>query len=171
MKFTHTATIPFAADRIDVGEWLFTMSNGEFQVASRQHRGLGTFVENGVRGLISVASIGGVLMLNNYRQVEVRRGFAQLLSEQSRTYLMHIVPIPMWVRWTIWVMPETRDASTLWCMVEIMVPPLVRPMTWAIGLPWFVRRHIAEETAGFAADITRKLRGHRERRRLRRGAR
>ena len=25
---------------------------------------------------------------------------------------------------------------------------------------WFLRRHTAEEAAGYAADITRKLRGH-----------
>jgi len=171
MKFTHTATIPFAADKIDLGEWLFTMSNDEYKLASRQHRGLGTFVEKGARGMINVESIGGVLVVQHYREVEVRPGFVQLLSERSTAYVMHIVRIPMWVRWTTWVMPETRDTSTLWSMVETTMPALLQVMIWATGLPWFLRRHNAEETAGFAADITRKLRGHRERRRLKRNAR
>lgn len=171
MKFTHTAAIPFAADKIDLGEWLFTMSNEDYKLASRQHRGLGTFVEKGARGIISVESIGGVLVVQQYREVEVRRGYVQLLSQRSTAYVMHVVPVAMSVRWTTWVMPETRDTSAFSCMIEATVPAWLRAMTWATGLPWFLWRHTVEETAGFAADITRKLRGHRERRQLKRGAR
>ena len=157
MKFTHTATIPFAADKIHLGEWLFTMSDKDYQAASHQHRGMGTFVENGAKGMLNVESIGGVLLVQHYHEVRIGKSFVQLVSERSRAYVMHLVPVAIWVRWTMGITPEAADESTFSCMVETTMPGLVLLMSRATGLPGFIRRHIIEETEGFAADITRKL--------------
>jgi hypothetical protein len=159
MKFAHTATIPFAAGKIHLGEWLFTMSDEEYQAAARQHRGLGTFVENGARGMINVEAIGHVLMVQHYHEVQIGKSLVELFSERSRAYLMHVLPVPVQVRWTMSITPGIADESTFSCTVEPAMPAFLHLMSWATGVLWFIRRHTVEETAGFAADITRKLRG------------
>jgi hypothetical protein len=40
------------------------------------------------------------------------------------------------------------------------MPPVLRLPAKLTGLEYFVRKHLDEETLGFAADITRKLRTH-----------
>jgi len=120
---------------------------------------LGTFVENGARGMINVESIGGVLIVQHYREVQIGKSFVELVSERSRAYVMHVAPVPIWVRWTMSITPGTADESIFSCTVETIMPAFLQVLSRATGLPWFLRRHTVEETGGFAADITRKLQG------------
>ncbi len=156
-KFTGTTTVPFATDEIDLETWLYNMSDQEYQRVARQHRALGVFFEEGVRGMINVEVMGHALLIQHYHDVIAGKSYVELYSERSRAYLFHIVPVTVQVRWAMTVTPLERDESTFSCSVETTMPSVVQFLAHFTGVLWAVRRHVAEETLGYADDLTRKL--------------
>ena len=53
MKFTQQAVIDAPIDQVDLENWLFTLSDADYQAASRGHRAAGSFTEDGVRGTVN----------------------------------------------------------------------------------------------------------------------
>ena len=66
MKSSFRTVIDHPADRIDLAQWLSTMSDRDYQVCSRGHRAAGTFPEGGTFGMVNVESIGGHLLIQHY---------------------------------------------------------------------------------------------------------
>jgi hypothetical protein len=158
MKFTHEAVINAPVDQVDLEEWLFTLSDSDYQAAARGHRAAGTFTEDGVRGSVNVESMGGTLMVQHYHEVSAEPTRVEMLSKRTRAYVMHLLPVHFQVRWTMTATPRTSDTTTFSCTVEIEMPRLVRFAAALIGAAYFVRKHVEEEAPNFAADIERKLR-------------
>jgi hypothetical protein len=73
-------------------------------------------------------------------------------------YLLHLIPVAASVRWLLTVTSTTASASEFTCTVEVQLHPILRPMSRLMALGTFLKRHVDEETGGFAADITRKCR-------------
>ena len=143
-------------DAVDLEEWIFQLSDADYRAASPQHRAAGATRAGGVRGSINVESIGGALIIQHYREVAAdARGF-ELLSEHSRAYLFHVAPVRAQVRWTMAVEPGANGASQLHCTVELNLSPLLTVLSATIATPFFIRRHVRNETVGFARDIERK---------------
>jgi hypothetical protein len=126
--------------------------------AAKGHRATGTFTTDGVRGMVNVESMGGTLIIQHYKAIHAEPTRVQMLSEGSRAYIFHLFPTPVWVRWTMTA--EARTADTFTCTVEAVMPPVLRLPAKLTGLEYFVHKHLDEETLGFAADISRKLRAH-----------
>jgi len=158
MKFSQQAIVNAPVDTVDLGEWLFTLSDSEYQAAARGHRAAGTFTENGVRGSVNVESMGGTLMIQHYQAVSAEPNRVEMLSRRSRAYVVHLIPVHFLVRWTMTAAPRTSETTTFECTVEIEMPTLVRWAANLTGAPYFVRKHVHEEAPNFAADIERKLR-------------
>jgi hypothetical protein len=157
MEFTQHASLDAPIGQIDLERWLFTLTDAEYQAAARGHLGAGTFVEHGVRGSINVESIGGTLMIQHYRQVSASPDRVELLSKRTRGYVFHVIPVRFQVRWTLTATPGPDETTTFSCAVEVTMSPLIRFAARLIATAFFLRRHVDEETQGFAADITRKL--------------
>jgi hypothetical protein len=158
MKFSHQAVISAPVDNVDLEEWLFTLSDSDYQAAARGHRAAGTFTENGVRGTVNVESMGGTLMVQHYHEVSAEPTRVEMVSTRSHAYVMHLIPVHFLVRRTMTATPRTTDTTTFSCTVEIEMPTLVRFAAKLTGAPYFVRKHVHEEAPNFAADIERKLR-------------
>jgi hypothetical protein len=156
MKFTQQALLNAPIDQVDLEQWMFSLSDAEYQQAARAHRAAGTFVDNGVRGTVNVESMGGTLIIQHYREVQAEPSYVEMFSERSRAYLFHLVPVTVQVRWTVQAAARNATSSTFGCTVEVTLPPVLRVL---IGMMWrhFIGRHTDEETHGFAADINRKL--------------
>ncbi len=107
MKFSHQAVISAPVDRVDLEEWLFTLSDSDYQAAARGHRAAGTFTENGVRGTVNVESMGGTLMVQHYHAVSAEPTRVEMLSTRSHAYVMHLIPVHFLVRWTMTATPRT----------------------------------------------------------------
>jgi len=119
----------------------------------------GTFTTDGVRGMVNVESIGNVIVVQHYLTVRADSTHMEMVSKRSLVYLLHLIPTPVWVRWTMTAAALTKDTTTFSCTVETQMPPLVRLAATLSGFGYFLRKHVDEETVGFAADITRKLPG------------
>jgi hypothetical protein len=160
MKFTQHTVINAPVEQVDLADWLFTLSDSDYQRAAKAHRAAGTFTADGVRGMVNVESMGGTLIIQHYKAVHAERTRVEMLSERSRAYVFHLIPTPVWVSWTMTAAARTEDTTTFTCIVEAEMPPALRLPAKLTGLEYFVRKHVDEETLGFAADITRKLRAH-----------
>jgi hypothetical protein len=157
MKFTNDATVPFAADQIDLPQWLFAMTDLEYQCVSPAHRALGTFIADGERGMVNVEVMGGALVIQHYREVQATKSHVEMYSARSQAYLMHVLPVSMEARWTMSVTPLTAETSTFACTVEVVPPAALRSLMGVIGIHRAVRKHVEQETASYAADLSRKL--------------
>ncbi len=157
MKHTGHTTLNAPIDRIDLDNWLFTLSDAEYQATARGHRAAGTFVQDGVRGMVNVEAMGGHLIIQHYREVSATPAHVEMVSERSRVYLFHLVPATVQVRWTMSAIARTAETSDFQCTVELTLPPLLRALGALSALGLAIRAHTREETQRFADDIIRKI--------------
>lgn len=111
--------------------------------------------------MVNVESIGGNLLVQHYRLVRGSRNDVEMYSRASRVYLLHLVPVTASVRWWLKVTPKTDSSSEFTCTVQVDLHPVLRVLGSLMAAGPFLGRHVAEETPGFVADLTRKLSGSR----------
>ena len=157
VKRSSQAVIDQPADRIDLAQWLSTMTDREYQACSRAHRAAGTFREGGTFGMVNLESVGGQLLVQHYIAKEAAADRVLMHSPETRVYVLHVVPATIEVIWTLEVEPRDAKSATFTCKVETRMPPLLGYVGFLGLLPLFLRRHVEEETGKFAADITRKV--------------
>ena len=157
MKYTAEATIDAPVDEVDLENWFYSLSDKDYQACAMGHRGAGTFVDNGVRGTLNVESVGGALLIQHYHEVSAGPRRMDMLSKRSRAYIFHLIPVHMTVHWTMTANPQTANTTAFSCTVEAIMPAPLRVLSASIFVPYFLRKHVHEETPLFAADITRKL--------------
>ncbi|MET0134295.1 MAG: hypothetical protein ABW215_11955 [Kibdelosporangium sp.] len=157
MKHTGMVTLNVPADRVDLEDWLFTLSDAEYQACARGHRAAGTFVQGGLRGSVNVEAIGGHLIVQHYQEVSAKPSRVEMLSKRSRVYLFHLVPATIQVRWTMAVEARTENTSEFRCTVELTMAPLLRFLGAMSLLGFAIRAHTVEETKLFGDDIVRKI--------------
>ncbi|MFJ8941528.1 transposase [Streptomyces sp. NPDC102365] len=157
MKHTGYATLDVPAGRVDLEDWLFTLSDAEYQACARGHRAAGTFVQDGVRGTVNVEAIGGHLIVQHYQEVSAKPSRVEMLSRRSRVYLFHLVPATIQVRWTMSVNVRNAESSEFRCSVELTMSPLLRALGALSLLGVAIRAHTLEETKLFGDDIVRKI--------------
>lgn len=155
MKFSHEVTIPLAVGAIDLPGWLFTLSEADYAACARGHRAIGTLGGAEQTGMVNVESIGGSLLVQHYATRRAERDHVTMVSKASRAYLMHLVPVTVAVVWDMSVVGCGEDARFR-CTIEVDMPLVVRLLGFFNGTRTFVRRHLVEETRGFARDIARK---------------
>jgi hypothetical protein len=151
------AVIDHPADRIDLAQWLSTMTDREYQACSRAHRAAGTFREGGTFGMVNVESVGGQLLVQHYLAKEAAADRVLMHSPETRVYVLHVVPAKIEVIWTLEVKPRDAKSANFTCTVETRMPAMLGLVGFAGLLPLFLRWHVEEETAKFAADIARKV--------------
>jgi len=156
MRHTGSVTLNVAASQVDLENWLFTLSDTEYQACARGHRAAGTFVQDGVRGMVNVEAIGGHLIVQHYQEVSAKPSYVEMLSRRSRVYLFHLVPATIQVRWTMSVSARTAESSEFRCTVELTMSPLLRFLGAMSLLGVAIRAHTLEETKLFGDDIVRK---------------
>jgi hypothetical protein len=156
MKSTYQAEINHPASRIDLMEWLSTLSDRDYQACSRSHRAAGTFREAGTLGMVNVESIGGHLLVQHYLAVKTAPNHVVMHSKNSRVYVMHLVPATIEVIWTLQIERKDSQSCVLHCTVETRMPVFLNFVATLGLLPLFLRWHVEEEAPLFARDMARK---------------
>jgi hypothetical protein len=159
MKHTGHTTLAAPIEQIDLNEWLFTLSDADYQACARGHRAAGVFVQDGVRGMVNVEAMGGHLIVQHYQEVTATPSYVEMVSERSRVYLFHLIPATIQVRWTMSATARTADSSDFRCTVELTLNPVLRVLGGLSALSVAIRAHTREETQRFADDIIRKITG------------
>jgi hypothetical protein len=153
LKFEQSTIIDRQFDQLDVGTWLFSMNDEDYQKAAGGHRALGTFADGTTRGMVNVEAIGGHLMVQHYKEVASSRSEVVMVSPKSRIYLAHLIPTLMGVRWTMSVKGLDAARSSFTCRVELFLPRWLRRLGPLLGVSHFVQAHVDEETIGYARDL------------------
>ena len=158
MPISHTAkaAINEPSDEIDLGAWIFGLSDEDYQACATGHHGAGSFADAHGHGMVNVESVGGHLIVQHYRAVNADPSSVEMYSAASRVYLFHLVPVAAAVRWKLGVERRSATTTDLTCTVDVHLPPVLQLVARLGLLGHFLRQHVNEETPGFAADITRK---------------
>lgn len=156
MILTHEAPVALPIEAIHLDRWLPNLSNEDYQACARGHRAIGIDGGEQFRQMVNVESIAGNLLIQHYRPELLSAHHTRLYSDNSRAYLMHLIPLRVQVRWEIEAIPVSSDASTLRCTIEVRQPVWLNVLGFFIGLSFWLHRHLVEENFGFAKDLVRK---------------
>ena len=126
MKFTQQAVINAPVEQVDLEDWLFTLSDSDYQATAKGHKAAGTFTTDGVRGMVNVESIGNVLIVRHYLKVKADSTHVEMLSERSHAYVAHLIPTSVWVRGTMTASARTEDTTSFSCTVETEMTAWIR---------------------------------------------
>ena len=153
MIFTHEALLPLAASEIHLDEWLFNLSEKEYKACARGHRAVGTSGGAKFEGMVNVESMAGALIIQHYKTEVLEANHVRLFSERSRAYLMHLLPFHLQVGWEMQVSGVSANQSRLRCTIDVRNPHWVRLVGVFNATNYWIRRHLIEETKGFARNL------------------
>jgi hypothetical protein len=169
-KSTAEATINAALRAIDLTDWVFTLTDAQYQACSINHIACATtMAPDGKRMSINVERVGN-LMVQHYVEDKAERSHCRLVSLSdsfgpdinSRTKVTVI--------WEFAIEPIDASTSRFSNTVEVREAPGYREALEKRGVPFAkaceaaqqaVAAHNAEETPLFAKDIERKAAAHR----------
>ncbi len=157
MRFSHQAMIDLPVEAIDLPDWLFTLSEADYAACAHGHRAIGMLGGVQRTGMVNVESIGGSLLIQHYATRRAEKDHVTMVSEASRAYIMHILPVTCSVIWTMQTQADGQDKTLFECAIEVTLPAVVRLLGDTIGTSFFIRRHLIEETHGFARNIARRF--------------
>lgn len=156
MVISHEASIPLPVSAIHLDEWLFRVSEKDYQACARGHRAIGTNGGARLEHMVNVESMAGALIIQHYRTELLEAHHTRLVSEKSRAYLMHVIPFYLKVGWEMQVSRVSENESKLRCTIDVQNPLWVRFVGLFNATNYWIRQHLIEETQGFARDLTRK---------------
>ncbi len=163
---TCRSTIRAPLAQIDLGDWLFTLSDQEYRACSTAHVAAGaTRLPDGRRVSINVEQPGDTLMVQHYVEDTAARDLCRVVS---RTEAFTPLGRSLWqVTWQVSARAADADSTefTNHFEVEASGDFLALLKTHGLTLEQIVPaaqqkadEHNAEETPLFAADIERKAR-------------
>jgi len=70
MPISHTAKVATKepSEEIDLGTWIFGLSDRDYRACAKGHHGAGTYTDENGRGMVNVESVGGHLIVQHYRR-------------------------------------------------------------------------------------------------------
>jgi len=162
---TAEATIHAPLAAIDLAEWVFTLTDSDYQACSKHHIAAATTAAaDGKRMSINVEQVGN-LMVQHYVEDVAGRDYCRLVSLSDSVGPDISSRVKIAVIWSFTV--KTIDARTtrFTNSVEVRSTPGYAEALQARGIPFVnasaaaqqaLSAHNAEETPLFAADIERK---------------
>ena len=156
MQYTHHVPLPLPATAVDLGEWIFNLTDTEYRACATAHQAMGVIGGAKHLGLVNVEIIAGTLIIQHYQTRRAQRDQIAFQSEASRGYILHVLPFGMSVSWEMQVSGTSEDTSSLRCTIGYEAPLWVRFLGWFNRSNHFLHRHMVEETEAFARDIAAK---------------
>lgn len=146
------------ASSLDLPQWLFGLSDLEYQECAKGHLGAGVSrLPNGKRTSVNVESVGGHLAVQHYVEEVSTANHLRLVSERSDVWIFHLIHIRPRVTWEMALVPTSERACTFQHRVSLEHPSvLIKVASMLCFVPFFVSRHDREETTLFAASLARK---------------
>ena len=156
MKFTHRATLPVPLRSIDLGEWIFNLTDEEYQACAIGHHAMGLIGGAQRLGIINVEVMAGTLIVQHYQTRLAQPDHVTFVSPASEGFLLRLLPFKMSVTWDMQVTALTEETSSLRCTIEVEYPLWVKVAGFLNAATHFVHQHLIEETVGFARELTAK---------------
>ena len=156
MQFTETTPVAVPAGSVHLSDWIFGLSDEDYQAVAKGHHAMGVIGGEKRLGLINVEQIAGTLIVQHYHTKVAEAQHVSFLSEASEGFLMRTAPFKMEVWWDMMIRSVTGGGSELSCRIGFDAPTWVTTAGKLVRNNHHVHQHLIEETAGFARDIERK---------------
>lgn len=157
------ALIDSPIDRIDLGEWMFTLTSDEYAACAEGHQSAAQGVlPSGLRVSMNVEVVGGNFMVQHYIEQIAQRDHVRGVSPNTVLWVSDTQYVLARITWDLRVEAVSAAACQLTCTVTAEtedaafaahVEALNRDVPEADRA---FQRHVAEETPLFAKDIERK---------------
>ena len=157
-NFYYEQEINVPVDSIDVYKWLRELTDIEYQSFSKGHQAMGHLNEGEFGGMINVEIVGGLLLVQHYSIKDKSKSHVYSYSDQSRAYLMGIIPIKFEVSWSLSVLAVSNQKSKFVCEIGVLIPSKILNFMLSPVISFSLKRHLMEEGALFAKDIEKKFR-------------
>ena len=157
MRFTETVAVAVAADDVNLADWIFGMSDEDYKAVAVGHHAMGVIGGDKRLGLINVEQIAGALIVQHYYTKTAESGYVGFVSEASEGFLLRAVPFKMKVWWDMVIESVPTGKASLSCRIGFDAPAWVTIAGAFVRNNHQVRRHLIEETTGFARDLERKF--------------
>ena len=159
------ATIHASLGAIDLTDWVFTLTDSEYQACSKNHLAAATtFTPEGKRMSINVEHVGN-LMVQHYVEDIAERSHCRLVSLSDSIGPDIATRVKIVVIWTFTADAVDADTTRFTNRVEVRTAPGYLEALEKRGVPFAaasegaqraLSAHNAEETPLFAKDIERK---------------
>ena len=142
------------AKDLDLPQWLFRLSDQEYQNCSEGHFAAGTSIlPDGTQTSVNVESVGGHLMIQHYIPEIALADHLRLVS-QSDCWLFHVWRVRLKVTWDMKLVPTSETTCLFQNIVIVEHASLIMKVLVTLVLgSIFLKKHNAEETPRFAQSL------------------
>ena len=148
------APIKAPAEAFNLHDWVFTLSDKDYQTTASGHIAAGASIHNdGTQTSVNVESVGGNLLVQHYVAEVKQPDYVKMVSF-SDLWLMKLVHVVVKVTWGIRLISVSETECKFQNTVLVEHPHFIMKVLSAAALGgFFVRKHNEEETPLFAQNL------------------
>ena len=141
------------AEAFNLHDWVFTLSDKDYQTTARGHIGAGSSIHtDGTQTSVNVESVGGNLLVQHYVAEVKQPDYVKMVS-LSDLWLMKLVHVVVKVTWEMRLISVSESECKFQNTVLVEHPHFIMKILSALALGgFFVRKHNEEETPLFAHE-------------------
>ena len=148
------APIKAPAEAFNLHDWVFTLSDKDYQTTASGHIAAGASIHNdGTQTSVNVESVGGNLLVQHYVAEVKQPDYVKMVSF-SDLWLMKLVHVVVKVTWEMRLISVSESECKFQNTVLVEHPHFIMKILSALALGgFFVRKHNEEETPLFAQNL------------------
>ena len=151
------APIDAPKEAFNLHDWVFTLSDKDYQTTARGHIGAGSSIHtDGTQTSVKVESVGGNLLVQHYVAEVKEPDYVKMVS-MSDLWLMKLVHVVVKVTWEMRLISVSDSECKFQNTVLVENPNFIMKIMSALALGgYFVRKHNEEETPLFAQNLYKR---------------
>ena len=144
-------------EAFNLHEWVFTLSDKDYQTTARGHIGAGSSIHtDGTQTSVNLESVGGNLLVQHYIAEVKEPDYVKMVSF-SDLWLMKLVHVVVKVTWEMRLISVSDSQCKFQNTVLVEHPNFIMKIMSALALGgYFVRKHNEEETPLFAENLYKR---------------
>lgn len=151
------ASIDMPVQELDLPDWIFHMSDKEYQACSKGHIAAGSSTHpDGTQTSVNVETLGGNLLIQHYVPEIAEADHLKLVS-QTDLWLFRVWYVCVKVTWELRLIPTSDTTCELQNSVVVEHKSIIMKILSALALGGiFLRLHNIEETPLFAENLAQR---------------
>tara|TARA_B100002052_G_scaffold281687_1_gene290981 strand:- start:1192 stop:1704 length:513 start_codon:yes stop_codon:yes gene_type:complete len=151
------APINAPKEAFNLHDWVFTLSDKDYQSTSRGHIAAGSSIHTDkTQTSVNVESVGGNLLVQHYVSEVKQPDYVKMVS-QSDLWMLKLIHVVVKVTWEMRLITVSENECKFQNTVLVEHPNFIMKIITTLGLAgYFVRKHNEEETPLFAQNLYKR---------------
>jgi hypothetical protein len=151
------APINAPKEAFNLHDWVFTLSDKDYQSTSRGHIAAGSSIHTDkTQTSVNVESVGGNLLVQHYVAEVKQPDYVKMVS-QSDLWMLKLIHVVVKVTWEMRLISVSENECKFQNTVLVEHPNFIMKIITTLGLAgYFVRKHNEEETPLFAQNLYKR---------------